>query len=60
MDNEGFRIPRRFVARDAVEHELERLEAAIRAAGEEIDGNRQAISRELGEQYGAGEEGNGV
>jgi phosphoenolpyruvate-protein phosphotransferase (PTS system enzyme I) len=53
MDNEGFRIPRRFVARDAVEHELERLEAAMRAAGEEIEGNRQAISRELGEQYGA-------
>ena len=33
MDNEGFRIPRRFVARDAVEHELERLEAAMAAAG---------------------------
>jgi phosphotransferase system enzyme I (PtsI) len=53
MDNEGFRIPRRFVARDAVEHELERLDEAIRAAGEEIDGNRQAVSRELGDQYGA-------
>jgi phosphotransferase system enzyme I (PtsI) len=53
MDNEGFRIPRRFVARDAVEHELERLDQAIRAAGDEIEGNRQAVSRELGEQYGA-------
>ncbi len=53
MDNEGFRIPRRFVARDAVEHELERLDQAIRAAGEEIDANRQAVSRELGDQYGA-------
>ena len=29
MDNEGFRIPRRFVARDAVESELERLDNAI-------------------------------
>ena len=29
MDNEGFRIPRRFVARDAVEEELERLGKAI-------------------------------
>ena len=53
MDNEGFRIPRRFVARDAVEHELERLDEAIRAAGGEIEHNRQAVSRELGEQYGA-------
>ena len=26
MDTEGFRIPRRFVARDAVENELERLD----------------------------------
>jgi len=53
MDNEGFRIPRRFVARDAVEHELERLEAAISAAGCEIERNREAVFRELGEQYAA-------
>src|SRR3990172_7885863 len=53
MDNEGFRIPRRFVARDAVENELERLDQAIRAAGDEIDGNWQAVSRELGRRYGA-------
>ncbi len=30
MDNEGFRIPRRFVARDAVDDELERLDQADR------------------------------
>ena len=53
MDNEGFRIPRRFVARDAVEHELERLEAAIAGAGAEIERNRAAVSRELGDQYAA-------
>ena len=53
MDNEGFRIPRRFVARDAVEHELERLEAAMAAAGAEIERNRAAVSRELGDQYAA-------
>jgi phosphotransferase system enzyme I (PtsI) len=53
MDNEGFRIPRRFVARDAVEHELERLAAAITAAGAEIERNREAVSRELGGQYAA-------
>ncbi len=44
MDNEGFRIPRRFVARDAVEHELERLDQAIGAAGSEIERNRDAVS----------------
>jgi phosphotransferase system enzyme I (PtsI) len=53
MDNEGFRIPRRFVARDAVEHELERLDQAMQAAGCEIERNRDAVSHELGEQYGA-------
>ena len=36
MDKEGFRIPRRFVARDTVEYELERLCQAVSAAGEEI------------------------
>jgi phosphotransferase system enzyme I (PtsI) len=53
MDNEGFRIPRRFVARDAVEHELERLDSAIKAAGSEIERNRDAVFRELGKQYAA-------
>jgi phosphotransferase system enzyme I (PtsI) len=53
MDNEGFRIPRRFVARDAVEDELERLDRAIAAAGDEIAHNRDAVKRELGAKYGA-------
>jgi phosphoenolpyruvate-protein phosphotransferase (PTS system enzyme I) len=53
MDNEGFRIPRRFVARDAVEEELERLHRAIDAAGVEIARNQQAVSVELGDQYAA-------
>lgn len=53
MDNEGFRIPRRFVTRDAVEDELERLDKAIAAAGREIAGSREAVSQELGEKYGA-------
>lgn len=52
-DSEGFRIPHRFVARDAVEHELDRLDRAIEAAGAEIERNRDVIARELGEQYGA-------
>jgi phosphotransferase system enzyme I (PtsI) len=53
MDNEGFRIPRRFVARDAVDHELERLDRAMVGAGGEIEHNRDAVSRQLGDQYGA-------
>ncbi|HTQ39443.1 MAG TPA: phosphoenolpyruvate--protein phosphotransferase [Pirellulales bacterium] len=53
MDNEGFRIPRRFVARDAVDNELERLGQAISAAAAEIQANRDAVARELGTQYAA-------
>lgn len=53
MDNEGFRIPRRFVARDAVEDELERLHQAIRDAGAEIERNRDTVARQLGDQCAA-------
>ncbi len=53
VDSEGFRIPRKFVKRDAMESELERLANAFQAAGDEIAQNRDAVSRELGEQYGA-------
>lgn len=53
MDTEGFRIPRRFVARDAVEAELERLDQAIAAAAREIEHNRDAVAKELGPGYGA-------
>jgi phosphotransferase system enzyme I (PtsI) len=53
MDTEGFRIPQRFVARDAVDNELERLGKAIAAAGAEIEANRDAVASELGAQYAA-------
>ncbi|HWA98374.1 MAG TPA: phosphoenolpyruvate--protein phosphotransferase [Pirellulales bacterium] len=53
MDNEGFRIPRRFLTRDAVDSELERLHAALAAAGQQIERNRDAVSSELGKGYGA-------
>jgi phosphoenolpyruvate-protein phosphotransferase (PTS system enzyme I) len=53
MDNEGFRIPRRFVARDAVDNELERLQQATAAAAAEIQANRDAVATELGAQYAA-------
>ena len=53
MDTEGFRIPRRFVSRDAVDDELERLDNAIAAAAGEIARHRETVAGELGEKYGA-------
>jgi phosphoenolpyruvate-protein phosphotransferase (PTS system enzyme I) len=53
MDTEGFRIPRRFVSRDAVDDEMERLDKAVQAAATEIAGHREAVTNELGQQYGA-------
>ena len=49
MDSEGFRIPRRFVSRDAVVDELERLDKAIAASAAEIAHHRERVSAELGE-----------
>lgn len=53
IDVEGFRIPRRFVTRDVVEFELARLDRALAAVGEEIERNRDAVSEQIGKQYGA-------
>jgi phosphotransferase system enzyme I (PtsI) len=53
LDAEGFRIPRRFVARSAVDTELSRLSKAIEETSREIERNRDAIQAELGDQYAA-------
>lgn len=53
MDHEGFRIPRRFLPRDAVEDELERLDQAIRAATAEVQRNRDRVAAQLGNQLAA-------
>jgi len=53
IDNEGFRIPRRFLARDAVDGEIERLAQAIESSAIEITNNRDSVDRQLGSQYGA-------
>lgn len=53
IDHEGFRIPRRFVARDAVDSELQRFDGAVQTAAEEIGRNRDEVSRQLGKEYGA-------
>ncbi len=51
MDTEGFRIPRRFLPRDAVEDELERLNRAIAAASAEIERHREKVEKQLGKDY---------
>ncbi len=53
FDHEGFRIPRRFLPRDAVEAELTRLDESIAAAASEIDLNRQRVAEQLGDDYAA-------
>jgi phosphotransferase system enzyme I (PtsI) len=53
MDNEGFRIPRRFLPRDAVEDELDRLNQAIEAATSEIERHRDKVAEQLGKDYAA-------
>lgn len=53
VDNEGFQISRRSIARGNLPDELQRLDDAIQAVAAEISFNRDAISTELGKQYGA-------
>jgi phosphotransferase system enzyme I (PtsI) len=53
LDKQRFRIPRRYVSRDAVDDELQRLKQAIEAVSAEVDRNRVVITEQLGEQYGA-------
>ncbi|MEK6248877.1 MAG: PEP-utilizing enzyme, partial [Planctomycetales bacterium] len=53
VDNEGFRIPHRFVARNAVETEISRFTAAIEGADKEIAANRDTVTEKLGKHYGA-------
>src|SRR5688572_31636906 len=53
IDHQGFRIPRRYIARDAVEAELRRLDQALEAVAAEMERHRDSITRQLGQQYGA-------
>jgi len=48
---EGFRIPKHFVRKDAVEDELRRFQNALKSAEEEIALNRDSVARELGPKY---------
>ncbi len=53
LGSEGFRIPRRFVERSAVDTELSRLGHAVAETAGELARNRDRIREELGEQYAA-------
>ncbi len=53
IDNERFRIPKRFVDRDVVEQELLRLDRAMDAVADEIEHNRVTVAERLGDQYAA-------
>ena len=53
LDNEGFRIPRRFLPRDAVEEELARLDRAMVASAAEVERNRDRVAEKLGNEYAA-------
>jgi phosphotransferase system enzyme I (PtsI) len=50
---EDFRIPRKFVKRDAVDSEIERFEHALNAVCENIGANEARVSSELGSEFGA-------
>jgi phosphotransferase system enzyme I (PtsI) len=53
LNNEGFRIPRRFVEGDQAATEMERLRAALKVAAAEARTNQQTVSDKVGKQYGA-------
>jgi phosphotransferase system enzyme I (PtsI) len=53
VDNEGFRIPRRFVDRESIDAELRRLQDAVEAVARQLEQYRQDVAAQLGDQYGA-------
>lgn len=53
LGSENFRIPRKFVNRDAIDDELHRFHAALEHVCRDIKSNEQLVSAQLGAQYGA-------
>lgn len=53
LGTENFRIPRKYVARDAVEAELARFHAALETVCNEIESNEVLVADKLGAQYAA-------
>jgi phosphoenolpyruvate-protein phosphotransferase (PTS system enzyme I) len=52
LDTESFRIPQRFVAGNQVAEESGRLRGALESAAAEARENQQAVTAQLGAQYG--------
>ncbi len=53
IDNEGYVVPRRLLARDEIDGELARLDAVIETVAAEINRDRNAVAETIGDQYGA-------
>src|SRR4051794_17302151 len=53
LDNEGIRIPRRFVEDGPLDGEVARLRQALAGAAREARDNERAAADKLGKQYGA-------
>ncbi len=53
LGSENFRIPRKFVSRDAIDDELHRFHVALEDVCRDIKSNEQLVSSQLGAQYGA-------
>jgi phosphotransferase system enzyme I (PtsI) len=51
LDNEGFRISRRFILRDTIDAELARLAEAFEETRRQTERNRDAVATGLGKQY---------
>ena len=53
LGSENFRIPRKYVGRDAIDDEVNRFHAALEHVCRDIKANEQLVSSQLGAQYGA-------
>jgi len=53
LGSENFRIPGRYVARDAVDTELHRFHLALEHVCNDIQANEKLVTSQLGQQYGA-------
>ena len=53
LGSENFRIPRKYVGRDAIDDEVSRFRAALEHVCHDIKANEQLVSSQLGAQYGA-------
>jgi phosphoenolpyruvate-protein phosphotransferase (PTS system enzyme I) len=53
LGSENFRIPRKYVGRDAIDDEVHRFHAVLEHVCHDIKANEQLVSAQLGAQYGA-------